>query len=126
MRLMESLLDYFHGLRAVVACYTRAYPLFIISLHLRSQHSEPSLFHSFSIQSHHHSQFQHLELSSFSVLAFRAIIIHSFGIQSYHRFSISAFRVIITSQFQSSKPSSLLNFSVQSHHHHSPFWSSKP
>ena len=116
---MESLLDYFHGLRAVVACYTRAYPLFIISLHLQSQHSEPSLFHSFGVQSHHHSQFQHLKLSSFSVLAFRAIIASrfsafraivtissQFGVQSHHCFPISAFKVIIASQFRRSEPSS--------------------
>ncbi|KAL6323896.1 hypothetical protein AAG906_005893 [Vitis piasezkii] len=35
---------------------------------------------------------------------------------SHHRFSVSAFRVIIASQFRSSEPSSLLSFGVQSHH----------
>ena len=40
----------------------------------------------------------------------------SFGVQSHHIFSVSAFRVTISSQFRRSEPPSLLNFGIQSHH----------
>ena len=40
----------------------------------------------------------------------------SFGVQSHHIFSVSAFRVTISSQFRRSEPPSLLSFDVQSHH----------
>ncbi|KAL6336195.1 hypothetical protein AAG906_011077 [Vitis piasezkii] len=39
-----------------------------------------------------------------------------FGVQSHHRFSVSAFKVIIASQFRRLEPSSFLSFGVQSHH----------
>ncbi|WJZ87834.1 hypothetical protein VitviT2T_007184 [Vitis vinifera] len=112
----------------------------------------------FGVQSHHRSQFWHSKPSSFSILAFRAIIasqfwrsepslfsvwgsepssLISFGVQSHHRFSVLAFRAVITifslvfravitSQFWrsepslfsvwGSEPSSLISFGVQSHH----------
>ena len=141
---MESLSNHFRGLRAIVSRHTRAYPPFIISFLLQSRRSDPSSFSfsvfraifilNFGIQSHQHFQFevqsqhrsQHrcsepsvflvwrLEPSSFSVSAFRAIIVLIFGIQSHHRY-----------HFRRSKPPSLLSFSVQSHHH-SQFWHSEP
>ncbi|RVW13548.1 hypothetical protein CK203_101447 [Vitis vinifera] len=113
LRFMESILDHFHGLRAVVAqphlqigVQSRIFNLafrsvfsfwaFDDTIASRFRHSNPSSILSFGIQSHH----------QFSVSAFRAIII-----------LISTFRATISSQFRRSKPSSLLNFGIQSHHH---------
>ena len=53
-----------------------------------------------------HFQFQRSEPSS---------LLNS-GVQSHHRFSVLAFRAIISSQFQCSEPSSLPSSGVQSRH----------
>ncbi|KAL6319136.1 hypothetical protein AAG906_011216 [Vitis piasezkii] len=120
LRLMESILDHFHGLRAVVARYTGARHSRIFNLAFRFvfsfwafddtiasrfRHSNPSSILSFGIQSHHHSQSRHSEPLS----------LLSFDIQSHHHsqfwhsepssFSILTFRAII-----------ILDFGVQSHH----------
>ncbi|RVW63840.1 hypothetical protein CK203_055589 [Vitis vinifera] len=82
---------------------------FIAIIIFQFQRLEPSLFFSFSVQSHHHSQFRRLEPSS----------LLSFGVQSHHHFSVSAFRAIIVSRFRRLEPSSFLGFGIQSHHHFS-------
>ena len=94
---MESLLDPSDGSRVVVTCYTGAY--FLPSFPIPVWCSEPTL--------------------TFSVSAFRAFNIFSYGVQSHHRFSVLAFRAIITFQSQRSEPLFLLSLGVQSLHHFS-------
>ena len=77
----------------------------------RFRRSESLSLLSFGVQSHHHyfSQFRCSESSSvfrstfrvaFSVSAFRVVITSQFNVQSHHHhFSVSAFRAIITFQF---------------------------
>ena len=78
--------------------------------------SKPSLL-GFGIQSHHRIFVRHSEPSLLSIgVQSHSRRIFSFGIQSHHhRFSISAFRAIITPQFDIK--SHILSFGVQSHHH---------
>ncbi|RVW61507.1 Retrovirus-related Pol polyprotein from transposon 17.6 [Vitis vinifera] len=71
---------------------------------------------SFGVQSHHRFSDRHSESSSVS--AFRVVITSQFDVQSHHHhFSVSAFRAIIG--FQIDIQSRILGFGVQSHHHFS-------
>ncbi|RVW75305.1 hypothetical protein CK203_055363 [Vitis vinifera] len=118
LRLMESILDHFHGLRAVVACYTEPHIQIgvqsrIFNLAFRSVFSFWAFDDTITSRATISSQFRHSEPSSFSVSAFRAIIIL---VLTFRAIIILDFDSHHRSQFWRSKPSSLLSFGIQSHH----------
>ena len=156
-RLVEPLLAISSSLRFAAACHTGAYFPHIVSLQssvqscrsftvydIQSHHVTffSSAFRAtsqFDVQSHHHhflvsafraitaSQFRRSEPSSVlrstfrvtsSVSAFRVVITSQFDVQSHHHhFSVSAFRAII--DFQIDVQSHILGFGVQSRYHFS-------
>ena len=114
-RPMESLLDPSSGLRFAVACHTEAY--FTPSSFLRSlvfKATGHSLFMTFKVIMSH---FQFGVQSHF----------FNFGVQSHHRFSVLAFRAIVSFSLGVQSRSSpsfgiqshFSSFGVQSHHHFS-------
>ena len=108
------------GLGVVAACYTRAYFPLIVSLQFGFQSHHSSTV--YVIQSHHVT-LQFGVQSHFS----------SFDVQSHHRFSVSAFKAIVSFSFGVQSRSSpslgiqshLSSFGVQSHYPF-PAWRSKP
>ncbi|RVX12979.1 hypothetical protein CK203_009746 [Vitis vinifera] len=99
-RLVEPLLAISSSLRFAAACHTGAYFPHIVSLQSGVQSRRS--FTVYDIQSHH-------------VTFFKPSPLLSFGGQSRHRFSDR--RSESRSWFRRSESLSLLNFSVQSHHH---------
>ena len=103
-------------MRFAAACHTGAYFPLIVSLQSGVQSRRS--FTVYDIQSHHVTFFQFDVQSHFSSCRHSGQpSLFSCGIQSHHRFSVSAFRAIITfSVRRSESSSSLLSFGIQSHH----------
>ena len=97
------------GSRVVATRHTEAYSL-----------SSPSRSLAFIAMSF----IKHLEPPFLHILAFKAIVLH-FSVQNHYFFSVSAFRVTISSQFERSEPPSLFNLAFRATIH-SQLWHSEP